>query len=173
MTIFHTARLTLTPSVPADAAELMSLESDPDVMRYLNGGQAIDHSKPPRDMGFSMPRGTEEFFWTARRHETNSFVGWFYFGPDQARVAELGYRLRRSEWGQGLAAEGGKALIDWGFSSGLYDRITANTMTVNLGSRRVMEKIGMHYVRTFQPEWDEAYEGTELGEVEYAIERPK
>lgn len=171
MTIIQTARLILTPSAPSDAADFMALESDPQVMRFLNGGNAVDHSMPLRDMGFLMPRGTEDYVWAARRKTSNSFVGWFYFGPGSGKTAELGYRLRRSEWGQGLAAEGGKALIDWGFQTNLYDRVTANTMAVNLGSRRVMEKIGMHYVRTFHPVWDEIYDGTELGEVEYAIAR--
>ena len=168
---FHTAHLTLTPSIPTDAVELMSLESDPEVMRYLNGGHAVDHSKPQRDTGFSMPRGTEDYFWTARRIETHTFVGWFYFGPDSERVAELGYRLRRDAWGQGLAAEGGKALIDWGFATGLYDSVFASTMAANIGSRRVMEKIGMTYARTAFDKWPDPIPGSEHGEVRYEVRK--
>ena len=44
-------------------------------------------------------------------------------------------------------------------------------MAVNLGSRRVMEKAGLAFVRTFHLEWDDPLEGTEQGEVEYAITR--
>jgi RimJ/RimL family protein N-acetyltransferase len=171
MTIFRTARLTLTPSIPTDATELMSLEADPEVMRYLNGGHAVDHSEPQPFTGFSMPRGTEDFFWTARRKDNNAFVGWFFFGPDSKKVAELGYRLCRAEWGQGFAAEGGKALVDWGFETGLYDRVFASAMAVNLASRRVMEKIGMTYWRTAYDEWPDPIPGSEHGEVKYEVKR--
>ena len=173
MTTFPTARLTLAPSIPDDAAELMSLESDPEVMRYLNGGHAVDHSKPQVDAGFSMPRGNEDFFWTARRTETNAFVGWFFFGPDSTRIAELGYRLARAEWGQGLAAEGSIALINSGFKTDLYDLVFASTMAVNKGSRRVMEKIGMKYARTAYNEFPDPIPGSEHGEVKYEVTRAK
>lgn len=171
MTIFHTTRLILTPSNPADAPDLMALERDPEVMRYLNGGIAVDHSKPQLYTSFSMPRGTEDYFWTARRTETQAFVGWFYFGPDSERVAELGYRLQREAWGQGLATEGGKALVDWGFKTGRYDRVFASTMVVNLASRRVMQKIGMKYASTAYDEWPDPIPGSEHGEVKYAVTR--
>jgi RimJ/RimL family protein N-acetyltransferase len=44
-------------------------------------------------------------------------------------------------------------------------------MTVNLGSRRVMEKAGLKYVRTFFQDWPEVIEGGEHGDVEYALEK--
>jgi RimJ/RimL family protein N-acetyltransferase len=169
MTVFRTARLILTPSIPADAGDLMSLESDPEVMRHLNGGHAVDHSKPQTYTGFSMPRGTEDYFWTARRKDTQDFVGWFFFGPDGERVAEIGYRLCRNAWGQGLATEGGKVFLDWGFKTDLYDSVFASTMAVNAGSRRVMEKLGMRYVRTDFDEWPEPIPGSEQGEVKYQV----
>ena len=86
-------------------------------------------------------------------------------------LSELGYRLRRSEWGQGLAPEGAAALIDWGFASGGYDRIVATTMAVNQASRRVMEKLGMRHVRTEHGDWPDPIPGSEQGEVWYEVMR--
>jgi RimJ/RimL family protein N-acetyltransferase len=142
MPILQTARLTLTPSVPADAADLMALERDPDVMRYLNGGYAVDHAHDNSNATFLMPRGTEDYVWTARYTSNNAFVGWFCLWPDSETIAELGYRLNRANWGQGLAAEGALALINWGFANCGYNRIFASTMAVNIGSRRVWKKSG-------------------------------
>jgi hypothetical protein len=34
-----------------------------------------------------------------------------------------------------------------------------------------MEKVGLEYVRTFHETWPEAIEGTEEGDVEYALAR--
>ena len=50
-------------------------------------------------------------------------------------------------------------------------RVIARTMTVNTASRRVMEKSGLTYLRTFFEEWPETIEGTEQGDVEYALDR--
>lgn len=44
-------------------------------------------------------------------------------------------------------------------------------MTINVGSRRVLEKIGMRLVRTTHPHHDDPVPGTEHGDVEYAITR--
>jgi RimJ/RimL family protein N-acetyltransferase len=44
-------------------------------------------------------------------------------------------------------------------------------MAVNTASRRVMEKAGLRYARTFHLEFDDPIDGTELGEVEYELRR--
>jgi RimJ/RimL family protein N-acetyltransferase len=44
-------------------------------------------------------------------------------------------------------------------------------MTVNTASRRVMEKAGLRYVRTFHQEWPDRIDGDEHGDVEYALTR--
>lgn len=44
-------------------------------------------------------------------------------------------------------------------------------MSVNAASRRVMEKVGMTLSRTFFADWPETIEGSELGDVEYALSR--
>lgn len=44
-------------------------------------------------------------------------------------------------------------------------------MTVHTASRRVMEKAGLHLVRTFWQPWPDPIDGDEHGDVQYAIER--
>ena len=84
---------------------------------------------------------------------------------------ELGYRLRREVWGQGYATEGSRALVDKAFGELGVERVYASTMAVNVASRRVMEKAGMRYVRTFDADWPVRIPGDEEGDVEYAIDR--
>lgn len=171
MTILRTQRLILAPFQPSDEADAITLELDPDVMRYLNGG-AVDHANvTPEDATFLMPRGADAHVWTARRTDGDKFVGWFCLYPDSGKSAEIGYRLRRSEWGQGLAFEGASALVDWGFTEAGYETISATTMAVNRASRCVMEKLGMAHRRTDYPEWADSIPGSEHGEVWYEITR--
>ncbi len=82
---------------------------------------------------------------------------------------ELGYRLKRSAWGKGYATEGSRALIRKGFTELGVRRVFAQTMAVNTASRRVMEKAGLAYARTFHEDWQEPIVGAEHGEVEYAL----
>lgn len=171
MAILQTTRLTLSPCRPDDRADFMALELDPEVMRFLNGGHPVDHARNDPNATFLMPRGTEPYVWTAHRKTGSAFVGWFCLSPEGDNSAELGYRLRRNEWGQELASEGASALVDWGFRIGGYDRIVATTMAVNRRSRRVMEQIGMTHVRTDHVEWPDPIPGSEQGEVWYELTR--
>ena len=51
------------------------------------------------------------------------------------------------------------------------DSVVAETVAINVASRRVMEKVGMRLVRTFHAEWPVRIPGDEHGDVEYAITR--
>jgi RimJ/RimL family protein N-acetyltransferase len=169
--LLQTLTLTLSPCTLRDRADFIDLERDPEVMRFLNGGHAVDQQQSDPDATFLMPRGTEPDVWTARRTASGAFVGWFCLWPESEGVAELGYRLRRMDWGQGLATEGAAALVDWGFGSGRYDKVFASTMAVNHASRRVLEKIGLSYARTIPVDWADAIPGGEQGEVQYEVMR--
>lgn len=171
MAVLQTMKLTLSPCRPNDRDDFIGLERDPEVMRFLNGGHAVDQEQSDPDSTFLMPRGTETYVWTARRTANNAFVGWFCLWPINEREAELGFRLRRMDWSQGLASEGASALVNWGFTSCRYDKIVACTMAVNHASRRVLEKIGLNYVRTVHVDWADAIPGGEDGEVHYELMR--
>lgn len=172
----ETERLLLSRFTESDVANLRDLDGDPEVMRFVNGGRPV-----PRDVirDETLPRFLRAYecfegfgVWATIERSTGEFVGWFEFyprkdaGPDEV---ELGYRLRRSAWGKGYATEGSRALIRKGFTELGVQRVVAETMAVNAASRRVMEKAGLTYVRTFHQEWPERIEGDEHGDVEYAL----
>jgi len=177
-TFAETARLRLRRFTEADADSLFELDSDPQVMRYLTGGRPTPREvvrdeilpKVLHDYGRSARHGR----WAAMEKEAGGFVGWFGLelpADDRRDDAELGYRLRRSAWGKGYATEGSRALVAKAFTELGLHRVYAETMAVNLASRRVMEKAGLRYVRTFHQHFDDPIAGTELGEVEYALLR--
>ncbi|MGC5535126.1 GNAT family N-acetyltransferase [Streptomyces sp. SR-10] len=177
-TFLETDRLVLRPVTDADAPDLLALDNDPAVMRYINGGRPTS-AEDIRDR--TLPRllhdhpctGTRGF-WAALEKDTGAFLGWFELRPlddHDPAVAELGYRLNRAAWGRGYATEGARALVDKGFADLGIQRVTANTMAVNTGSRRVMEKTGLTFLRAYTEDWPEVIEGSEHGEVEYVLTR--
>jgi RimJ/RimL family protein N-acetyltransferase len=110
--------------------------------------------------------------WAAESTTTGEFLGWFHLRPgpgDDITHVELGYRLRRSAWNKGYATEGSRALISRGFTDLNAERVFAHTMTVNAGSRRVLEKCGLTLVRTTPYEGTDTIAGSAHGEVEYAL----
>ncbi|MEU3351723.1 GNAT family N-acetyltransferase [Streptomyces sp. NPDC037389] len=174
----ETDRLSLRPFTEADTDHLLALDNDAEVMRFINGGrsttrEAIRARTLPRLLHDHPCSGTRGF-WAAEEKATGAFLGWFEFRPlddHDPTVVELGYRLGRTAWGSGYATEGSKALIHKGFTELGVQRVTANTMAVNTRSRRVMEKAGLSFLRSFTGDWPEQIEGSEHGEVEYELTR--
>ncbi|WP_231924605.1 GNAT family N-acetyltransferase [Micromonospora chokoriensis] len=162
-----------------DVDALVELDSDPEVMRFLSGGvptslATVRDEQLPRLLGqYGRHPGLGR--WAALDRESGEFLGWFALDPSaDGGEAELGYRLRRSAWGRGLATEGSRALVRHAFDTVGVRRVWAETMAVNERSRRVMTKAGLRHVRTFHQQWDDPIPGTEHGEVEYEVvqERP-
>ncbi len=56
---------------------------------------------------------------------------------------EIGWRLAREHWGRGLATEGARAAVRYGFETLGLRELVAFTVPANIRSRRVMEKLGM------------------------------
>ena len=156
----RTERLTLRRFTESDVDNLLDLDSDPAVMRYLNGGIATPRAVIEQRIlpGFlrSYARRAGYGVWAAEERDSGAFVGWFGFQPrgaddaDTSGDIELGYRLRRVFWGLGYATEGARALIRKGFTELGARCVLSTTYSENLASRRVMEKAGLHLARSFR-----------------------
>lgn len=178
--ILETDRLALRRFTPEDVDNLVELDSDPEVMRYLSGGKPTPRRAIETDI---LPRFIEGGYWAAIEKETGDFAGWFGLKPcgEGSKVFELGYRLRSAAWGKGYATEGSRALIRRAFTELEAERVSAHTYQDNQASRRVMEKCGMRFVRSYRITLEELLQtGTfdvasnELwdgDDVEYAITR--
>jgi len=175
----ETERLILRRLTENDVDNLYELDSDPEVMRYLSNG--VPHTREeivekilPHYLGH-YERYEGFGFWAAIGRATGAFIGWFHLLPYRAATEEieLGYRLKRSAWGNGYATEGSRGLIEKGFSELGADKVVADTLASNVRSRRVMEALRMHLEAEFAldadefPHWDE----DRRRGVKYALDR--
>lgn len=172
----RTDRLTLVPLRDEHLELEIELDSDPEVMRYLTGRARtwaqvaeahrlrLATAEPIPGLGFWVGFLDEQFigWWLLEA------PGWMEQQP-VAGEAELGYRLLRRYWRQGLASEGARELLRHAFEDLGLRRVFALTMTVNTASRATMAAVGLHYVRTFADDADDGPPGSEHGGVEYAI----
>jgi RimJ/RimL family protein N-acetyltransferase len=159
MRTVRTARLELRPMDERDLDALADLDAFEEVRTAIDPfGEHIPLDPIERreyERRFLHPAG----FLAAIELATGRFLGWFQLEPDRDQ-AEIGYRLRPDAWGQGFATEGAAALLDDALSRPDVTRVYAHALLSNVGSIRVMEKIGM----TYAGPW--SYRGLEGAEYE-------
>ena len=90
-------------------------------------------------------------FWAIEVPGVAPFVGFVGLSHTRFEAAftpcvEVGWRLAFDHWGNGYASEGAKAAIQAGFTMLGLREIVSYTVTNNIRSRRVMERIGMDHV---------------------------
>lgn len=185
-TLLYTDRLVMRPLEPEHLDLQLMLDCDAEVMEFVGGPAAlkgdVERSHARRLALGSRVDGLG--FWMAfeqdaaddeRREEHGAFVGLMMLppahGPDQPDdpgVADLGYRLARLSWGRGYGREAAARLLDHAFDTVGLNRVIAQTRSDNIRSRRLLEAVGMQYVRSFRS-LDDTTQGPL--DVEYEFDR--
>lgn len=75
-------------------------------------------------------------------------VGWFGLLPASEGKLELGFMIESAAWGQGLATAGAREIAQHAFRNLGVSALVARTDEENLGSQRVLAKLGFRYVET-------------------------
>ncbi|MEM6293268.1 MAG: GNAT family N-acetyltransferase [Myxococcota bacterium] len=148
--------------------DLVDLDSDPAVMRFISGGDPTPRQTYVDDLLPRMTAFDEHPYGFAAAYEADTFVGWFHLRPSVAddAVLEIGYRLRRAAWGRGLATEGSRALIAYAFETLDRTVVDACALPENAASIAVMKKCGMTYAgRLVHPR-------AQVEVVRYWLQRP-
>jgi 3-dehydroquinate dehydratase/shikimate dehydrogenase len=145
----RTERLCLRAWRESDLALFAALNADPKVMEYFP-------STLSREQSDGLVRRIEENmalrgygFWAAELLETKALIGFIGLNdvPDAMPFApgvEIGWRLSREFWSRGLAREGAEASLDYAFDELELDAVVSFTSVLNLPSRKLMERLGMH-----------------------------
>jgi RimJ/RimL family protein N-acetyltransferase len=148
--VAETDRLILRDWHDADAARFYAVMNTPAVMRHLGGVQSPDEWRDAveRIRGFSRDYG--HTFWIVEDRHSGELLGFCGLKRVNAPGAgaltgtpEIGWRLRESAWGTGIAKEAAIASLDLGFGRFGYERIIAMTIAANAGSRGLMTRLGM------------------------------
>lgn len=162
-----TARLHLRRLREGDLDKLVALDADPEVMRYITGGQPNPRAHYEAELLPRMLAWDDHPYGFLAAHEGGRFVGWFHLRPSVAEpsILELGYRLRRDAWGRGLATEGSRALLAHAFDRLDQPAVDACAHPENAASIHVMVKCGMTPAGTF------VHPRAHLEVVRYAIDR--
>jgi ribosomal-protein-alanine N-acetyltransferase len=143
--LIETNRLRLRRLRPSDQPDLVALDSDPDVMRYVGSPAGV--KPPPETVERVRQRIDADHgplgFWRVEGRADATFygLGALIRMPDGEDV-ELAYRLARHAWGHGIATEVGALLVDYAFHTVGLPRVVAVTYPENVASQRVLDKLG-------------------------------
>ncbi|MDX1941692.1 MAG: GNAT family N-acetyltransferase [Saprospiraceae bacterium] len=145
--IIVTERLLLRPFIIEDAQDFYDLNADPEVTKYTGDGAFADVKAAENFIRNYHPYTTEGMGrWAVLRKSDGTYIGWcgLRYVPE-LREVDLGYRFFKKYWGQGYATESSKACLEYGFKALQLNKIVARAMKANIGSIRVMEKLGMRF----------------------------
>ncbi|OFW75645.1 MAG: GNAT family N-acetyltransferase [Alicyclobacillus sp. RIFOXYA1_FULL_53_8] len=163
--ILTTNRLVMRDFCPSDFEAVHKYASDAEVCKYTDWGpNTIQDTRvfleQMLDVKEMQPRNA--FTLAIVDAATNILIGACSLTLD-GRQGEIGYTLTREFWGNGFATEAGSALLDLGFKELKLHRIFATCRPNNIGSVRVLEKIGMRKEghlrqhRFFKGQWNDSY----------------
>lgn len=142
----HTPRLRLRPFDGADGDGLFALHSSAAVLRYWDSSPWADRLRAERFITACRQMADEAtgVRLAVDRAADGTFIGWCSLNrwSPVHRSASLGYCFDDAAWGHGYATEAARALLQWAFATLDLNRVQAETDTRNLGSARVLEKLG-------------------------------
>lgn len=158
--MIETPRLYLRDHVPDDADGVFVWRSDPEVMRFLGGVRDENASSVREFLESIAPKyarwheqGLSYCAMGAVEKSSGELVGTALFKPlpssnggGDTNDLEIGWHLRRAEWGRGYATEMGVAMRDLAFETTAIDVVHAVVHEDNVASQRVAERVGLRFV---------------------------
>jgi [ribosomal protein S5]-alanine N-acetyltransferase len=147
----ETERLIFHDWQDADGEPFHAICSDPAVMQFVGDGEPWPREKTKRWLKDSIETAQQHGYcrWALVLKETSALIGFCGFVPAGDDV-EIGWRLARGCWGQGLATEAARAALQHGFKVLGFRRVIALVQSPNLASQRVCEKLGMTFDHTVE-----------------------
>ena len=142
MNPFTSLRTLLREWEPSDAPWLYELNSDPSVTRYT-GNAGFSDEKNALEIIHSYPNYQRDGYgrWIVIDKASKKPMGWCGLINNRWGI-DLGFRFFKEYWGKGLATECASATMEQAKKLQLR-RLIGRTLSPNIGSWMVLEKIGM------------------------------
>ena len=145
--MIETERLILRPLREEDRDAIAAINGDPRVNEWLGGPIGREASDAFVDRIKAQIAADGFGFYGAERKADGKLIGMIgirrNITPPAPIAIELGWRLAVEAQGTGLATEGARACLDWGFANLDVGEILAWTGAINVRSQAVMRRIGM------------------------------
>lgn len=152
MKAFETERLLIRPFVMSDLEDLYNLYSQTELMQYVDGtSRSFEVTRDYLRRYISDYKQYGFGLCAAILKATGKMVGRCGLIPIQKETGlegELVFMFKKEYWGRGLATEFSRAMTSYAFEKLHLSCISAKADINNIAAIKVLEKIGMHLVRS-------------------------
>jgi RimJ/RimL family protein N-acetyltransferase len=144
--IIETRRLTIRSFAESDIPAYAAIVADPEVTRFLGDGSPHTYEEAAAYVERCIRSEPEDGIarYAVILRETGELIGFCGFRREHGHI-DFGWRYARHAWGNGYATEAAAAVLDHGINTLKLSGITARSAVDNIGSIRVMAKIGMQF----------------------------
>lgn len=155
--IAETERLIVREILTSDIDGMFELDSDPEVHRYLGNNPVTDREQINNVINNIRQQYIDNGIgrWAIIDKKTNDFIGWTGLKfvteliNNHQNYYDLGYRLIRRYWGQGIATGTAMISLDYAFNILHVEEVHAAASCENIGSNKILQKIGLNLIETF------------------------
>ena len=139
-----------------DLDQFHAICSDPQVMQFVGDGQAWARDRTGHfiQSATEMLRENGYCQWALICKADGKLIGYCGFVKSD-NDSEIGWRLAPEYWGQGLATEAASRVFTHGIETLGFQRVIATVQASNLASIRIIEKLGMTLVESFDRDGQE------------------
>ena len=153
--LFQSERLGFRNWIDSDTPKMIEISSDPDVMQFFPAIATKIQTVEFIDRMKLMYIEKGYCYFAVDQLKDGSFIGFIglYYETYESQFTpgvDIGWRLNKKHWNNGLATEGAKKCLDYGFNKLGLKNIIATAPIINIKSIRVMEKIGMTKLSEFK-----------------------
>lgn len=153
--LFQSQRLGFRNWLPGDLEPMSAMNIDPGVMEFFPAMQSLDETQQFISRMQQQFKAKGFCYFAVDNLNDGEFIGFIglsekTFESDFTPCIDIGWRLAKEYWNQGLATEGAKRCLEYGFSTLGLEKIYALAPRVNTKSEQVMKKIGMQKVKDFR-----------------------
>lgn len=137
-------RLTLREFRPDDLDASMAVVGDAAVTRTLSfdvRSREEQEERLSQDIARAQTTPRPDYY-LAIANSSDTLIGFVRIGLGRDRSGELGYALRRADWGKGYATEATRLMIAFGFDTLHLHRIQAACGPDNRASQRLLARLG-------------------------------
>ncbi len=145
------SRLIYTPLTYDHLQDLFEMDRDPEVMKFIKRPTPTLKDAEAKLKRYYDYAQTQEGLgaFSIYSKDKKEFLGLgflVHIELDSRNEVEVGYRLKKQHWGQGLATEIASTLLDYGFRKLKLHEVYGTTDPEHVVSQRILMKVGLKYV---------------------------
>ena len=153
--LFKSERLGFRNWNQKDIAEFSEINADLDVMQHFPKPLSVKETTALIDRLQKHYLKNGYTYYATEILNTGEFIGFIGLAYQDYKTeftpaTDIGWRLKKSRWGNGYATEGAKKCLEFAFNTLNLEKIISVCTEQNTKSESVMKKIGMRKVGAFK-----------------------